>query len=100
MSTPTRRPRRTCRLQRVLAAVCLTCLFGAASPALAEPPTYWILRPPAQTRKLGHSRGVYPAQASYLSRHAYAYGWFGVPARQHWTRHEGYLQRYVQFRKH
>ncbi len=88
------------RTGMLVAVALLACAALPVSPTSAEPPQYWLLRPPAQTRSLGHHRSYYPAQATYLSRHAYAYGWFGAPARQHWSRHEGYRQRYVQFRKH
>jgi hypothetical protein len=63
----------------------------------AGPPTYRVLRvkqPPTHRHAVPEPgpvvRDAGPAQP-------YAYGWFGVPPRQHWSRHFGFYRNYTQW---
>jgi hypothetical protein len=86
-------------LQRILIAAMMT---GFALPAMAQaPPSYLILRSPRKPvhHVPQHYHGVVPPRAygATVDRPTYAYGWFGVAPRKHWSRHTGYYRNYTQW---
>ena len=86
--------------------LCFWCLFAAASCAAStaiggEPnrgyvPAYVILVPPSVAPHPGHAYPP-PAYGHGVAPRGYAYGWFGVQSRQHWTKHHGYYGIYTQW---
>lgn len=62
----------------------------------AQVPSYYTLRAPAPAMHHG-GHGYNPGQAQPVSRHAYAYGYFGAQPRRHWSRHFGYYREYTQW---
>lgn len=78
-----------------IVVVILFSLLGA-SPALAGPPAYLLLRRPESPGKC-YAAG-YPDAANYDVRTSgYAYGYFGVAPRQHASRHFGYYRTFTQW---
>ncbi len=57
-------------------------------------PAYLVLRAP---ERLPQGPAYYPGRGYAVTTQAYAYGWFGVKARSHWRRHEGYHAAYIQW---
>lgn len=83
-------PTRSLRLAVAFAGLTL------ATPALAGPPSYLLLRQAETPTAHGH-RGV-PAGTVYEVRtQGYAYGWFGAAPRTHAQRQFGYYRNYTQW---
>ena len=68
---------------------------GAAPAAFPTFHHYLILG--GWRRTHGHGHAPPPVSMTDVARRPYAYGWFGAPARRHWSRHEGYRGHYVQW---
>ena len=60
----------------------------------AARPSYLVLRVPARQEK---HRTYYPARGYAVKATPYAYGWFGVRPKRHWTRSTGYYGNYLQW---
>lgn len=77
----------------MIATICLT-----VSVASAAPPAYLVLKgpiaplPPPQA-----GTSSQPGREIPTGSPGYAYGWFGVQPRQHWSRHFGYYRNYTQW---
>ncbi|MDX1948361.1 MAG: hypothetical protein SFU86_23430 [Pirellulaceae bacterium] len=68
----------------------------AASTARAGPPSYLLLR--RMDAPGPHGAPGQPAADFYDARtHGYAYGYFGVQPRSHWSRHFGVNRMYSQW---
>jgi hypothetical protein len=65
------------------------CTFLVGDVAAAEQAPYVILGPPS-----AHAAGNYGIR---VTAPTYAYGWFGVQPRRHWSRHFGYYRNYTQW---
>ncbi|HJN12208.1 MAG: hypothetical protein QGH33_19995 [Pirellulaceae bacterium] len=86
-------------LQRILI---IAVVMGGGLPAMAQtPPSYLVLRSPhntVHTVRRHQSRYVQPrGYETTVHRQTYAYGWFGVAPRRHWSRHTGYYGNYWQW---
>ena len=78
----------------VLVLVVLILVLDAPQPALAGPPSYLLLRPAESSGPRHHGQ---PAAAYYGVRtDGYAYGYFGVHDRAHWSHSFGVLRTYHQ----
>ena len=82
------------------------CMFFAAASAVAPAvsqempaprPSYLILRVPAAPAPHGLAHGHYPGNGVAVEATPYAYGWFGVQPRRHWSRHFGYYREYTEW---
>jgi hypothetical protein len=73
----------------VLSAVC--SLIEAGQPTYLIPRTTPAVIPQAS---VAHAK---PATGQVLEAQPYAYGWFGVQPRRHWTRHFGYYRNYTEW---
>jgi hypothetical protein len=88
-------------MRRLLLLIVLAGGSVAAPPtttrsALAGPPSYLLLRRSESPGPHGHPG--YPAAEYYDARtHGYAYGYFGVAPRNHWSRHFGINRMYTQW---
>ena len=84
-------------------AVLFACLLGSVlslgqvSSSEAQDPSYLILRAPAAPHPHHPRHGQYPGQGYGVQTRTYAYGWFGVPPRRHWSRHFGYYRNYTEW---
>jgi hypothetical protein len=72
---------------RSLVACGVLVAAGSVLPASAQQPAYLVLPPSPNT-------GI--AIPSHTPR--YAYGWFGVAPRYHWSRQFGYYRSYTQWK--
>jgi len=80
---------------------CVFALFlGArlAASSSAGLPTYWIVRPPATLKHHGRQHGYHPGHPRLMPATGYAYGWFGVPPRQHKLKTHGWRENYTQWK--
>jgi len=70
----------------------------AQSPPARQPsaPSYWTLAAP-QVRQGNHTHRFYPGYARPVQTQTYAYGWFGVQPRRHWSKHYGYYGNFTQW---
>jgi hypothetical protein len=76
------------------AAILLTTTLS--EPASAGPPGYLVLR--RGESPASHNRPGYYDAAMYDARTSgYAYGFFGVAPRSHFSRHFGTYRNYTQF---
>jgi hypothetical protein len=87
----------------------LLAVFAAATilvgdHAAANPPTYLVLRSPSvpvrhhRSRIAHHTTQAAPrGRAVHLNARSYAYGWFGVAPRSHWSRHHGYYGNFTEW---
>jgi hypothetical protein len=81
-----------------LIAALLLAISGAA-PASAGPPGYLVLRRPEAPGN--HFRPGYYDAAMYDARTSgYAYGFFGVAPRSHYSRHFGTYRNFTQFARY
>lgn len=79
-----------------IAALTLASLYPLATPALAGPPSYLLLRRPESPAP--HNQPGHPVAEFYDTRtFGYAYGYFGVAPRTHWSRHYGINRAFTQF---
>jgi hypothetical protein len=83
----------------IAALLTLAAAAGCAEPAHAQATPYIILQTPTPRTSHGpqppriNSAGIaYP-----VAPPTYAYGWFGVQPRRHWSRHFGYYRNYTQW---
>jgi len=81
------------------AVLTLVAAAGSAERAFAQSPPYVVLRTPAvrtghgqPAPPIGNGPVIYPVKTR-----TYAYGWFGVQPRRHWSRHFGYYRNYTQW---
>ena len=74
-----------------LLAICLTATADAYEPA------YLILKQPTIVGGSHHSQKPVPALKQEVQARPYAYGWFGVEPRRHWSRSFGYYRNYTQW---
>lgn len=87
--------RRFCLLL-VIAIGALVAFVELSAPALAGPPSYLLLRRPESPEQ--HNHPGYPAAEYYDTRtFGYAYGYFGVAPRTHWSRHFGINRAFTQY---
>ncbi len=63
----------------------------------ADYPSYLVLRTPKSPHRPAATYGYYPGRAQEVTAQGYAYGWFGVSPRQHWSRHFGTSRNYTQW---
>jgi len=83
-------------MRSILHALAATCLLLAATPVLAGPPSYLLLRQPESPGP--HNHAGEPAAKYYDVRtDGYAYGYFGVGPRSHWSRSFGVLRMHKQW---
>jgi len=81
-----------------LTAVLLLAV-SISSPVNAGPPGYLVLRRPEAPAN--HFRPGYYDAAMYDARTSgYAYGFFGVAPRSHYSRHFGTYRTYTQFSRY
>ncbi len=74
-------------------------LAASCSSASAGPPGYLVLRrAEAPTNHFG--RGYYDAALLDARTHGYAYGYFGVAPRSHFSRNFGVYRIYTQFARY
>lgn len=87
-------------MRLLLVRICLLgLLLGTlAATAQAGPPSYLLLRRAESPGSHGQPGG--PAGEFYDARtYGYAYGYFGVAPRTHWSRHFGTNRMYTQWSK-
>ena len=78
-----------------LVLVVIVCTSVSTLPA--APPAYLVLEAPAAPIPQRPSHSGHPGREIPVATQAYAYGWFGVQPRQHWSRHFGYYRNYTQW---
>ena len=77
----------------------LLLAMSAAAPASAGPPSYLVLRRPEAPAN--HFQPGYYDAAMYDARTSgYAYGFFGVAPRSHFSRNFGTYRNYTQFARY
>ncbi len=83
-------------MRSMLLPLVLATVLLAADVALAGPPSYLLLRQPESPGP--HGQPGQPAAAYYDVRtDGYAYGYFGVGPRTHYSRSFGVLQTYKRW---
>jgi hypothetical protein len=82
-------------------SVFLAALFGlvvsCGRTVEARHPAYLVLRGPSAPTRHHPTYGYHPGRPVYLETRAYAYGWFGVKPRRHYSRHTGYFGNYREW---
>ena len=84
--------------QYLLSALLIGFFMAMANgTSFAASPNYVLLRveSPSLSHHSVHGNG--PNVAQTPAAQPYAYGWFGVPPRKHWSRHFGFYREYTQW---
>lgn len=71
-------------------------LAATATPVMAGPPAYLLLRRP-ESPGSHNSKGRPDAATCDVRASGYAYGWFGTAPRYHASRQFGYYRNYCQW---
>jgi len=88
-------------MSRTFAAMVVCCVFLVLGlmpdTAGGQVPTYLILQAPAAPAR-HHAPRYSPGVAYGVTTPTYAYGWFGVRPKRHWSRSFGYSRNYTQWK--
>jgi hypothetical protein len=72
-------------------------LLLASTIAVAGHPQYLIPRSTPTVITLSPVPHTNTVSGQVLNAQPYAYGWFGVQPRRHWSRHFGYYRTYTEW---